>query len=158
MEEYLLQIRKCKMLKTEDIYQFIQFFSNQHSWYKHLSDERNSTFFFYFLPNTNEKVNHLSIQFIWSSSLFKSWDEAYTNEEERDESMLQNIMSEYSIPREILEYGKIKLSRFIHNSFSTSLESFVENQARKSFAELHQEEFIQLEKHLNKLNEFILVA
>jgi hypothetical protein len=38
------------------------------------------------------------------------------------------------------------------------LESFVENQARKSFAELHQEEFIQLEKHLNKLNEFILVA
>ena len=146
------------MLKTEDIYQFIQFFSNQHSWYKHLSDERNSIFFFYFLPNTIEKVNHLSIHFIWSSSLFKSWDEAYTNEEERDESMLQNIMSEYSIPREILEYGKIKLSRFIHNSFSTILESFVENQARKSFAELNQEEFMHLQKHLNKLNDFILVA
>jgi len=157
-EAYLSQIRNAYKLSSEDIHQFIQSFSNEHSWYKHLSDERNSIFFFYFLPITNEKVNHLSIHFIWSSSLFKSWDEAYTNEEERDESMLQNIMSEYSIPREILEYGKIKLSRFIHISFSAATEYFVESPERKSFAELHQEEFMHLQKHLNKLNDFILVA
>jgi hypothetical protein len=67
-------------------------------------------------------------------------------------------MSEYSIPREILEYGKIKLSRFIHISFSAATEYFVESPERKSFAELHKEEFMHLQKHLNKLNDFILVA
>jgi hypothetical protein len=158
LEEYLLQIRKCKMLKTEDIYQFIQLFSNQQSWYKHLSDERNGTFFFYFSPSTNPNDNDAIIKYAWSNNLNKSWDDNYVSEQERDEAMIQNIFSEYSIPREILEYGKIKLSRFIHISFSAATEYFVESPERKSFAVLHQEEFIHLEKHLNKLNDFILVA
>jgi hypothetical protein len=146
------------MLKTEDIYQFIQLFSNQQSWYKHLSDERNGTFFFYFSPSTNPNDNDAIIKYAWSNNLTKSWDDNYVSEQERDKAMLQNIMSEYSIPREIIECGNIKLSRFIHNSFSTMLESFVENQARKSLAELHHEEFVFLEQHLNKLNDFILGA
>ena len=157
-EAYISQIRNSNKLSCEAISKFVQSFSNEHSWYKHLSDERNGTFFFYFSPSTNPNYNDAIIKYAWSNNLNKSWDDNYVSEQERDEAMIQNIFSEYSIPREILEFGKIKLSRFIHNSFSTSLESFVENQARKSFAELHQEEFIQLEKHLNKLNEFILVA
>ena len=155
-EAYISQIRNSNKFSNDAISQFVQSFSNEHSWYNHLSDERNGTFYFYLLPPTNSSENSLIIKYIWSNCLTKSWDEEFTNEEERDESMIQNIMSEYSIPREILEFGKIKLSRFIHNSFLTSLESFVENQARKSFAELHQEEIIYLEKHLNKLNEFVL--
>jgi hypothetical protein len=153
-EIYLSQIRNSNKLSSESIHQFVQSFSNAHSWYKHLSNERNGTFFFYFLPNDNDFI----IKYTWSNSLTKSWDDNYVSEQERDESMLQNIMSEYSIPREILEYGKIKLSRFIHISFSTMLESFFENQARKSLAELHHEEFVFLEQHLNKLNDFILGA
>jgi hypothetical protein len=146
------------MLKTEDIYQFIQLFSNQQSWYKHLSDERNGTFFFYFSPSTNPNDNDAIIKYAWSNNLTKSWDDNYVSEQERDEAMIQNIFSEYSIPREILEFGKIKLSRFIHISFSTILETFVENQGRKSLAELHHEEFVFLEQHLNKLNDYILGA
>ncbi len=151
-EAYLSQIRNSNKLSSNYIHQFVHSFSNAHSWYKHLSDERNGTFFFYFLPNDNDFV----IKYTWSNCLTKSWDENYVSEHERDEAMLQNIMSEYSIPGEILEFGKIKLSRFIHNSFSLVKESFVENQARKSFADLHHEEFIFLEQHLNKLNDFIL--
>jgi hypothetical protein len=155
-EAYISQIRNSNKLSSKAISQFVQSFSNEHSWYKHLSDERNGTFFFYLLPPTNSSENSLIIKYLWSNSLTKSWDEEFTNEEDRDESMIQNIMSEYSIPREILEFGKIKLSRFIHDLFSGATEHFVESPERKSFAELHQEEIIYLEKHLNKLNEFVL--
>lgn len=154
-EAYISQIRNSNKLSCEAISQFVQSFSNAHSWYKHLSDDRNSTFFFYLLPPTNSSENLLTIKYLWSNSLTKSWDEEFTNEEERDEVMLQNIMAEHSIPIEILEFGKIKLSRFIHDSFSGATEYFVESQERKSYAELHQEELIHLEKHLNKLNDFI---
>ncbi len=154
-EVYFSQIRYLKKLSPEAIRLFVESFSNAHSWYKHLSDERNGTFFFYFLPNTNEKVNQLNMEFIWSNSLLKSWDEEFKNEEERDESMLQNIMSEYSIPREALEFGKIKLSRYIHYSFSTATEYFVESPERKSFAELHKDITNELFDHLNKLSNFI---
>lgn len=155
-EAYISQIRNSNKLSCEATSQFVQSFSNAHSWYKHLSDERNSTFFFYLLPPTNSSDNTLIIKYLWSNCLTKSWDEEFTNEEDRDESMIQNIMSEYSIPREILEFGKIKLSRFIHDSFSGATEHFVESPERKSFAGLHKEEIIYLEKHLNKLNDFIL--
>ncbi|MBM3187082.1 MAG: hypothetical protein FJZ67_12340, partial [Bacteroidetes bacterium] len=108
-EVYLSQIRNCNKLSSDVIYQFVRSFSFAHSWYKHLSDERNGTFFFYLLPPTNSSENSLTINYLWSNSLTKSWDEEFTNEEERDESMIQNIISEYSISREILEFGKIKL-------------------------------------------------
>lgn len=154
-EAYISQIRNSNKLSCEAISQFVQLFSNEHSWYKHLSDERNGTFFFYLLPPTNSSENTLIIKYLWSNSLTKSWDEEFTNEEERDEVMLKNIMAEYSIPREILEFGKIKLSRFIHGSFSDVSQYFTKSPNRKSFAELHQEEIIYLEKYLNKLNEFV---
>jgi hypothetical protein len=153
----LSQIRNFNKLGNREIYQFVQSFSNAHSWYKHLSDERNSTFFFYLLPATNTSENSLIIKYLWSNSLTKSWDEEFTNEEERDEVMIKNIMAEYSIPREILEFGKIKLSRFIHGSFSDVSHYFTESPKRKSFAELHQEEIIYLEKHLIGLNEFLFL-
>jgi hypothetical protein len=150
-EIYLSQIRNSNKLSSESIHQFVQSFSNAHSWYKHLSNERNGTFFFYFLPNDSDFI----IKYTWSNSLTKSWDDNYVSEYERDEAMIKNIMLEYSIPREIIECGKIKLSRYIHNSFSTVMKSYSENQARKSLAELHHEEFVFLEQHLNKLNDFI---
>lgn len=155
-EAYISQIRNSNKLSCEAISQFVQSFSNSHSWFKHLFDERNSTFFFYLLPATNTSENSLIIKYLWSNSLRKSWDEEFTNEEERDKVMIKNIMAEYSIPREILEFGKIKLSRFIHGSFSDVSHYFTESPKRKSFAELHQEEIIYLEKHLNKLNDYIL--
>lgn len=154
-EAYISQIRNSNKLGCEAIYQFVQSFSNAHSWYKHLSVERNSSFFFYLLPPTNSSENSLIIKYLWSNSLTKAWDEEFTNEEERDEIMLQNIRTEYLIPREILEFGKIKLSKFIHRSYSDASQYFIESLERKSFAELHQEEIIYLEKHLNKLNEFV---
>lgn len=151
----LAKIRKHNGFSSDDINQFVRSFSYAHSWYKHLSDERNSTFFFYLVPPTNSSDDTtLIINYLWSNSIH-NWDEAFEDEEVRNEVMIQNIMSEYSIPREILEFGKIKLSRFIHASFSRATEYFIESPERKSFAELHQEEFIDLEKHLNKLNEFV---
>lgn len=154
-EAYLSRIRNSNKLSIEAIHKFVQSFSNEHSWYKLLSDERNGTFFFYLIPPTYSSINTLKIKYLWGNSLTKSWDEVFTNEEERDEVMLQNIMTEHVIPREILEFGKIKLSRYIHDSFSGATKHFAESPERKSFAELHQEEIIYLEKHLNKLNEFV---
>jgi hypothetical protein len=154
-QKTLAKIRKHNGFSADAIHQFVQSFSYAESWYSHLSNDRNSTFFFYLLPPTNNSENTLIIKYLWSNSLTKSWDEEFTNEEERDEAMLQNIMAEYSIPREILEFGKIKLSRFIHRSYSDVSVNFIESPERKSFAQLHQEEFMFLEKHLIGLNDFV---
>ena len=47
---YLEQIKQFQAPSTEDLEKFIRVFINEHSWYKHLSDERDGTFFFYLLP------------------------------------------------------------------------------------------------------------
>ena len=150
---YLEQIKQYQAPSTEDVEKFIRVFINEHSWYKHLSDERDGTFFFYLLPPPVTIDNKAIICYFWSNSLSKSWDENYASEQERDEAMMDNLMSEHSIPKEILEIGKIKLSRFIHGSFSESTDYFIESPEKKSYAELHQEVITDLRKHLNELVE-----
>ena len=148
---YFDLIRTHESPTKDDIERFIRLFTNEHSWYKQLTDERDGTFFFYLLPPPFTKDNKAIICYFWSNSLVKSWDENYTNEQERDESIMDNLISEYSIPKEILEIVKIKLSRFIHGSFSNATEYFIESPEKKSFAELHQEITTDLRMHLNEL-------
>ncbi len=150
---YLEQIKQYQAPSTEDLEKFIRVFINEHRWYKHLSDERDGTFFFYLLPPSTTMVNKLIISYVWSNSLSKSWDENYASEQERDEAMMDILISEYSIPKEIIEIGKIKLSRFIHGSYSDATDYFIESPDKKSFAELHQEIIKALRKHLNELVE-----
>jgi hypothetical protein len=148
---YLEQIKQYQAPSTEDVEDFIRVFINEHSWYKHLSDERDGTFFFCLLPPPDTKDNKAIICYFWSNSLSKSWDENYASEQERDEAMMDNLFSEHSIPKEILEMGKIKLSRFIHGSFSESTDCFIESPEKKSFAELHQEIIKDLKSQLSRL-------
>jgi hypothetical protein len=148
---YLEQIKQFQAPSTEDLEDFIRVFISEHSWYKHLSDERDGTFFFYLLPPSTTMVNKAIISYVWSNSLSKSWDENYASEQERDEAMMDNLFSEHSIPKEILEIGKIKLSRFIHGSYSNATDYFFESPEKKSFAELHREIALDLQKHLKNL-------
>ena len=148
---YFDLIRTHESPTKDDIDRFIRLFANDHSWYKQLSDERDGTFFFYLLPPRNANENKAIISYVWSNSLSKSWDENYATEQERDEAMMDNLISEYSIPKEILEMGKIKLSRFIHGSFSNATEYFIESPEKKSFVELHQEITTDLGMHLKEL-------
>ena len=148
---YLEQIKQYQAPSTEDLEKFILVFMREHSWYKHLSDERDGTFFFYLLPPITANENTAIISYVWSNSLFNLWDENYENEQERDEAMLDNLITEYSIPKEILEIGKIKLSRFIHVGYSEATDYFIERPEKKSFAELHQEIVLDLKKHLKNL-------
>jgi hypothetical protein len=148
---YLEQIKQYQAPSTEDLENFIRAFINEHSWYKHLSDERDGTFFFYLLPPITANENKAIISYVWSNILSKSWDENYANEQERDEAMIDNLIMEYSIPKEILEIGKIKLSRFIHGSYSNAADYIIERPEKKSFAELHQEIALDLQKHLKNL-------
>jgi hypothetical protein len=148
---YLEQIKQYQAPSTEDLEKFIRVFINQHSWYTHFSDERDGTFFFYLLPPITANENTAIISYVWSNSLSKSWDENYANEQERDEAMIDNLITEYSIPKEILEIGKIKFSRFIHASFSNAADYIIERPEKKSFAELHQEIVTDLRQHLNGL-------
>jgi hypothetical protein len=148
---YLEQIKQYQAPSTEDLEDFIRVFINEHSWYTHFSDERDGTFFFYLLPPITANENKAIISYVWSNSLSKSWDENYASEQERDEAMMDNLFSEHSIPKEILEMGKIKLSRFIHGSFSNATNYFIESPEKKSFAELHQEIIADLRKYLNEM-------
>jgi hypothetical protein len=148
---YLEQIKQYQAPSTDDLEKFIRVFINEHSWYTHFSDERDGTFFFYLLPPITANENTAIISYVWSNSLSKSWDENYANEQERDEAMMDNLIPEYSIPKEILQIGKIKLSRFIHGSFSNATNYFIESPEKKSFAELHQEITCDLRMHINRL-------
>lgn len=148
---YLEQIKQYQAPSTEDIEDFIRVFKDEHSWYKHFSDERDGTFFFYLLPPPVTIDNKAIICYFWSKGLSKSWDENYASEQERDGAMMDNLISEHSIPKEILEIGKIKLSRFIHGSYSNTTDYFIESPEKKSFAELHQEIAIDLQKNLKNL-------
>jgi hypothetical protein len=148
---YLEQIKQHQAPSTEDLEKFIRVFINEHSWYTHFSGERDGTFFFYLLPPITANENKAIICYFWSNSLSKSWDENYANEQERDEVMIDNLIAEYSIPKEILQIGKIKLSRFIHGSYSNTTDYFIESPEKKSFAELHQEIALDLQKHLKNL-------
>ena len=150
---YFDLIRTHESPTKDDIDRFIRLFAYDHSWYKHLSDERDGTFFFYLLPPSTTMVNKAIISYVWSNSLSKSWDENYATEQERDEAMINNLMSEHSIPKEILEMGKIKLSRFIHGSYSEVTNYFIESPEKKSYAELHQEITTDLRMHLKELVE-----
>ena len=150
---YFDLIRTHESPTKDDIDRFIRLFANDHSWYKQLSDERDGTFFFYLLPPRNANENKAIISYVWSNSLSKSWDENYATEQERDEAMIDNLMSEHSIPKEILEMGKIKLSRFIHGSYSEVTNYFIESPEKKSYAELHQEITTDLRMHLKELVE-----
>lgn len=150
---YLEQIKQFQGLSTEDLEQFICVFINEHSWYKHLSDERDSTFFFYLFTPQVRIDNKAIISYFWSNSLSKSWDENYDSEQERNEAMMDNLFSAHFIPKEILEIGKIKLSRLIHGSFLNATEYFNESPDKKSFAELHQEIIKDLSKQLKELVE-----
>ena len=148
---YLEQLKQYQAPSIEDLEDFIRVFINEHSWYTHFSDERDCTFFFYLLPPITSNETKAIISYIWSNSLSKSWDENYASEQERDEAMMDNLFSEHSIPKEILEIGKIKLSRFIYGSFSESTDYFIESPEKKSFAELHREIALDLQKHLKNL-------
>jgi hypothetical protein len=148
---YLEQIKQFQAPSTEDLEDFIRVFINEHSWYKQLTDERDGTFFFYLLPPITANENKAIISYVWSNILSKSWDENYASEHERDEAMRDNLFSQHSIPKEILEMGKIKLSRFIHGSFSNATDYFFESPEKKSFAELHQEIALDLQKHFKNL-------
>jgi hypothetical protein len=157
-KEYIELIRKYQAPSKEDIERFIGKFANEHSWYKHLSDKRDCTFFFFLLPPTTSEDNHAIFYYVWSDSFHKSWDENYTNEEERDEVILKKLTSEYSIPKEILEQGKIKLSRFIHErAFSNATEYFIESPERKSFTLLYKEITNELIDHLNQISNHLFV-
>ncbi len=148
---YFDLIRTHESPTKDDIDRFIRLFANDHSWYKQLSDARDGTFFFYLLPPKTADENTAIISYVWSNSLSKSWDENYVSEQERDEAMMDNLMSEHSIPKEILEMGKIKLSRFIHGSYSEVTNYFIESPEKKSYTELHQEITTDLRMHLKEL-------
>jgi hypothetical protein len=70
-ESYLELIRNYEAPTNDDIDRFIRLFANDHSWYKHLSDERDGTFFYYLLPPITANENTAIISYVWSNSLSK---------------------------------------------------------------------------------------
>ena len=89
LEDYLNILKEVKLpleLKTKI---FIDGFSIDHSWYKHLPDDRNALFVFYI----NEKGN---------------WEYYY-----------KNFPPTLDLPIELVEMGTIGLSKFIFGNFKT---------------------------------------
>ncbi len=144
--EYFELLKKFQVPTEQDIDRFLSLFAYEHSWYEHLTDERERLFIFFIAPPSDKNQERATLNYGWDN--FISWDEEIDGEKE----LFETIQSNYKIPSEILEFGKIRLSKFIHESaFSNAFDYYLETPIRKSFAELHQKITCDLRMHINQL-------
>jgi len=144
--EYFELLKKYQVPTEQDNDRFLRLFANEHSWYEHLTDERERLFIFFIAPPSVKNQDRAILNYGWDN--FISWDEEIDGEKE----LFETIQNKFQIPAEILELGKIRLSRFIHErAYSTSTNHLIDVVIKKSFAELHQDAITDLRKHLNKL-------
>ena len=87
-EDYLSNLKRVSLPDELLTKTFIRNFSVEHSWYKHLTEERESSFIFYINKNG-------------------LWDYYYQYDE-----------SQIDLPKEIKRLGKIMLSNFIFGKFN----------------------------------------
>jgi len=149
LENYQNHLKNYNKTSKEDIHKFINSFISEHSWYKHLSNERSHLFYFFISPPKDNNVERCEIKYIWNNLI--SWDGDIKSELD----IKQILETNYNLPIQIIEIGEIKLSKFIHSAFLNSTTYFLENETRQSFAELHEEIIRDLEIHLGKMIDFV---
>ena len=103
---------------------FITVFKTQHSWYKHLGEDRDTPFIFFKKEDGNLDY------FIENSFQFKSID---------------SIMKDYNLSIYDVNRGRMFLSRFIYGRFSEHHDYYHNN---LSYSQLHSEILYDLKLHL----------
>jgi hypothetical protein len=111
-------------MNENKINEFINTFINEHSWYKHLFDERSTPFIFYI-------NSECDFEYIMDENVEINFDFGKTK------------LSSFQI-----EFGKFYMSKFIYGNFSRIDDCFYNS---KSFKMLHFEILKDFQIHLKKI-------
>lgn len=168
-KKILIETSKPTIKQTDN---FIDFVATEHSWYKHLPDQRLEPFIFYLAPNAyligkkdtdNEKeidfiskVNTINID----DSPFGNWQyirivNNYSNNFTQnspeliiDLQIVDNEGNSHKMPEAIFTQGKFMMSRFLHKRAFEKAFDYKDNDGI-SFADKHKALINELRQHLN---------
>lgn len=173
----LIGTPKPTIKQTEN---FINAVANDHSWYKHLPDQRLEPFIFYLTPNDNLTVknvtdNEKNTDFKSKentrnidNSPFGNWqyirivNDYHSNfTQNSNESLIKveiidNEGKWHKMPEAIIIQGKFMMSKFLHKRAFENAFEYIDNDGI-SFADKHKALINELRLHLNSFVAFVYV-
>lgn len=150
----LTGVAKPTQRQTEE---FIQFVANDHSWYKHLSNERKEPFVFYLdtnienvrLGNWRYFTSAMPLNFVHNSIDFMNDSKSIYNL-----NIIDLNGKTHKIPDIILMKGQFMMSKYLHQRAFENANNFFENDG-VSYADKHRLLITEFRFHLNSFLSFI---
>jgi hypothetical protein len=156
---------------------FINAVADDHSWYKHLPDQRFEPFIFYLTPNSsviveNATANENGINFKSKESpinidksAFGNWQYVRlindspnftqnSNESLIELEMIDNEGNSHKMPHAIFTQGKFMMSKFLHKRAFENAFDYIDNDGI-SFADKHKALINELRLHLDSFVTFV---
>ena len=156
---------------------FINAVANDHSWYKHLPDQRLEPFIFYLTPNANltiknitenEKVTDFKSKENTrniDNSTFGNWqyirieNDSQNFTQNSNESLIEleiidNEGNSHKMPQAIFTQGKFMMSKFLHKRAFENAFEYIDNDGI-SFADKHKALINEFRLHLNSFVAFV---
>ena len=173
-KKILIESPKPTIKQTEN---FIDFVVDEHSWYKHLPDQRLEPFIFYLTPNANltiknitenEKVTDFKSKENTrniDNSTFGNWqyirieNDSQNFTQNSNESLIEleiidNEGNSHKMPQAIFTQGKFMMSKFLHKRAFENAFDYIDNDGI-SFADKHKALINELRLHLNSFVAYI---
>jgi hypothetical protein len=175
--EYKYALSNFERPSSRQTHNFINYVSNDHSWYKHLNEQRNHSFIFYLDPYVGEPVivseNDLNNRYIRKRNIlnkhqssFSCWN-YYTDQytfnyiincdgivSDPRAVIGLNIMNEegiiFKIPDEVVRIGEFKMSRYLHKRAFENANNYLSHDGI-TYSEKHRIIIDELEIHLNHI-------
>lgn len=167
-ETYKRLLKHTPRPTEKDINRFIEWVSDHHSWYKHLSDNRETPFIFYLDtsfkkspeqvfssfkidPNTTGGYGNLSYVADISVRLLPD-DDSRDNRVEAGLSIVDETGKVVPLPYEAIQLGTFMMSRFLHSyAFKNTSKINSENEPDFCSVDRHEKLISDLKKHISSM-------
>jgi hypothetical protein len=171
----LIRTPKPTIKQTEN---FIDFVADDHSWYKHLPDQRLEPFIFYLTPNANLTIKNITEnqkvtdfkskentrnidnspfgnwKYIRIVNDYQSNFTQNSNESLIELEIIDNEGNSHKMPEAIFTQGKFMMSKFLHKRAFENAFDYIDNDGI-SFADKHRALINDLRLHLNSFVAYI---
>jgi hypothetical protein len=171
----LIGIPKPTIEQTEN---FINAVADDHSWHKHLPDQRLEPFIFYLTPNANVTIKNITEnekntdfkskentrnidnstfgnwQYIRIENDYQSNFTQNSNEVLIELEIIDNEGNSHKMPEAIFTQGKFMMSKFLHKRAFENAFDYIDNDGI-SFADKHKALINDLRLHLDSFVTFV---
>ena len=169
MEEYLALVKRLPKPTRQQTAAFISRLAREHSWYKHLSGERDTPFVFFFDPNAGKTLIRRGEEGFFRRTRYAMFKEKGPLEQipasgywrygivgSNGLFVVVDVVNgkgrEEDLPADIVKDGTFMMSRYLHYGFGKCVDKRGEH---KTGAQLHIEIIMDLQRHLNLLTELM---